>query len=181
MRSRQLLRGLNPSRHPFLQPRECHAAAGNRPWQGFFERSGRHVHALSKTLGKVGVLVGNCRGFVRQSPCLVLIVAKLSSSSKKGGHRSGWTRRFPISAWRWDLSPLVTSAGLDVGWRIRKGISSLGRARDSPAVRRRPSLRPRSLWPEKLLRAGTSTTTSGVPPRIRLSGALIHRCGRKPG
>jgi len=36
-------------------------AAGNRPWQGFFERSGRHVHAAFKNARKVGVLVGNCR------------------------------------------------------------------------------------------------------------------------
>ncbi len=74
---------------------------------------------LSKTLGKIGVLVGNCRGFVgnrmfgpyrREAQFLVEEGASIEAVDKA------------LSDFGMALGPLATGdlAGLDVGWRIRK-------------------------------------------------------------
>src|ERR1700693_1654970 len=75
--------------------------------------------ALSKTLGKVGVLVGNCRGFVgnrmfgpyrREAQFLVEEGASITAVDKT------------LTDFGMAMGPLATGdlAGLDVGWRIRK-------------------------------------------------------------
>jgi 3-hydroxyacyl-CoA dehydrogenase len=75
--------------------------------------------ALSKTLGKVGVLVGNCRGFVgnrmfgpyrREAQFLVEEGAGITAVDKA------------LTDFGMAMGPLATGdlAGLDVGWRIRK-------------------------------------------------------------
>ena len=77
------------------------------------------VMALSKKLGKVGVLVGNCRGFVgnrmfgpyrREAQFLVEEGATVEAVDKA------------LYDWGMAMGPLATGdlAGLDVGWRIRK-------------------------------------------------------------
>jgi 3-hydroxyacyl-CoA dehydrogenase len=74
---------------------------------------------LSKSLGKVGVLVGNCRGFVgnrmfgpyrREAQFLVEEGAGIEAVDQA------------LSAFGMAMGPLATGdlAGLDVGWRIRK-------------------------------------------------------------
>jgi 3-hydroxyacyl-CoA dehydrogenase len=74
---------------------------------------------LSKTIGKVGVLVGNCRGFVgnrmfgpyrREAQFLVEEGADIEAVDKA------------LSDFGMAMGPLATGdlAGLDVGWRIRK-------------------------------------------------------------
>jgi len=74
---------------------------------------------LSKTLGKVGVLVGNCRGFVgnrmfgpyrREAQFLVEEGASVEAVDQA------------LSDFGMAMGPLATGdlAGLDVGWRIRK-------------------------------------------------------------
>jgi len=74
---------------------------------------------LSKTLGKVGVLVGNCRGFVgnrmfgpyrREAQFLVEEGASIEAVDRA------------LTDFGMALGPLATGdlAGLDVGWRIRK-------------------------------------------------------------
>jgi 3-hydroxyacyl-CoA dehydrogenase len=74
---------------------------------------------LSKTLGKVGVLVGNCRGFVgnrmfgpyrREAQFLVEEGASVEAVDRA------------LTDFGMALGPLATGdlAGLDVGWRIRK-------------------------------------------------------------
>jgi 3-hydroxyacyl-CoA dehydrogenase len=74
---------------------------------------------LSKTLGKVGVLVGNCRGFVgnrmfgpyrREAQFLVEEGASVQAVDQA------------LSDFGMAMGPLATGdlAGLDVGWRIRK-------------------------------------------------------------
>src|SRR5262249_45904773 len=71
--------------------------------------------ALAKTLGKVGVLVGNCRGFVgnrmfypyqREAQLLLQEVATVAA----------------LVGFGMAMAPLAVGAlaGLDVGWRIRK-------------------------------------------------------------
>jgi 3-hydroxyacyl-CoA dehydrogenase len=74
---------------------------------------------LAKTLGKVGVLVGNCRGFVgnrmfgpyrREAQFLVEEGADVEAVDQA------------LSDFGMAMGPLATGdlAGLDVGWRIRK-------------------------------------------------------------
>jgi len=74
---------------------------------------------LSKTLGKVGVLVGNCRGFVgnrmfgpyrREAQFLIEEGAGIEAVDQA------------LSDFGMAMGPLATGdlAGLDVGWRIRK-------------------------------------------------------------
>jgi 3-hydroxyacyl-CoA dehydrogenase len=82
---------------------------------------------LSKTLGKVGVLVGNCRGFVgnrmfgpyrREAQFLVEEGASVEAVDKA------------LSDFGMAMGPLATGdlAGLDVGWRIRKEYRHLEKA-----------------------------------------------------
>jgi 3-hydroxyacyl-CoA dehydrogenase len=85
---------------------------------------------LSKTLGKVGVLVGNCRGFVgnrmfgpyrREAQFLVEEGAAIEAVDRA------------LSDFGMAMGPLATGdlAGLDVGWRIRKEYRHL----ETPGIR----------------------------------------------
>src|SRR6202166_977406 len=85
---------------------------------------------LSKTLGKVGVLVGNCRGFVgnrmfgpyrREAQFLVEEGAGIAAVDKA------------LTDFGMAMGPLATGdlAGLDVGWRIRKEYRHL----EKPGIR----------------------------------------------
>ncbi len=85
---------------------------------------------LSKTLGKIGVLVGNCRGFVgnrmfgpyrREAQFLVEEGASIPAVDKA------------LTDLGFAMGPLATGdlAGLDVGWRIRKEYRHL----EKPGVR----------------------------------------------
>jgi 3-hydroxyacyl-CoA dehydrogenase len=85
---------------------------------------------LSKTLAKVGVLVGNCRGFVgnrmfgpyrREAQFLVEEGAGVETVDKA------------LSDFGMAMGPLATGdlAGLDVGWRIRKEYRHL----ETPGIR----------------------------------------------
>ena len=85
---------------------------------------------LSKTLGKVGVLVGNCRGFVgnrmfgpyrREAQFLVEEGASIEAVDNA------------LTDFGMAMGPLATGdlAGLDVGWRIRKEYRHL----ENPGIR----------------------------------------------
>jgi 3-hydroxyacyl-CoA dehydrogenase len=85
---------------------------------------------LSKALGKIGVLVGNCRGFVgnrmfgpyrREAQFLVEEGAGVAAVDKA------------LSDFGMAMGPLATGdlAGLDVGWRIRKEYRHL----EKPGIR----------------------------------------------
>jgi 3-hydroxyacyl-CoA dehydrogenase len=85
---------------------------------------------LSKTLGKVGVLVGNCRGFVgnrmfgpyrREAQFLVEEGAGIETVDRA------------LADFGMAMGPLATGdlAGLDVGWRIRKEYRHL----ETPGIR----------------------------------------------
>src|SRR5208337_1269240 len=85
---------------------------------------------LSKTLGKVGVLVGNCRGFVgnrmfgpyrREAQFLVEEGASIQAVDKA---------LFDFGMAMGPLAP-ADRAGLDVGWRIRKEYRHL----EEPGIR----------------------------------------------
>ena len=85
---------------------------------------------LSKKLGKIGVLVGNCRGFVgnrmfgpyrREAQFLIEEGAEVEAVDK------------PLVDFGMAMGPLATGdlAGLDVGWRIRKEYRHL----EKPGIR----------------------------------------------
>ena len=85
---------------------------------------------LSKSLGKIGVLVGNCRGFVgnrmfgpyrREAQFLVEEGASIATVDKA------------LADFGMAMGPLATGdlAGLDVGWRIRKEYRHL----EKPGIR----------------------------------------------
>ncbi len=85
---------------------------------------------LSKALGKIGVLVGNCRGFVgnrmfgpyrREAQFLVEEGASIAAVDKS------------LTDFGMAMGPLATGdlAGLDVGWRIRKEYRHL----EKPGIR----------------------------------------------
>jgi 3-hydroxyacyl-CoA dehydrogenase len=98
------------------------------------KKTGKEVIAtcmqLSKTIGKIGVLVGNCRGFVgnrmfgpyrREAQFLVEEGAGIDAVDKA------------LYDFGMAMGPLATGdlAGLDVGWRIRKEYKHL----EKPGVR----------------------------------------------
>ena len=89
--------------------------------------------ALSKKIGKIGVLVGNCWGFVgnrmfgpyrREAQYLALEGAKVADIDKA------------LYEWGMAMGPLATGdlAGLDVGWRIRKELALTGKSTGEPSV-----------------------------------------------
>ena len=106
-------------RDAFLQPGECDAAAGDRAREPSSNEVIATCMALSKKLGKIGVLVGNCRGFVgnrmfgpyrREAQFLVEEGASVEAVDQA------------LYDFGMAMGPLATGdlAGLDVGWRIRK-------------------------------------------------------------
>ncbi|HME10703.1 MAG TPA: 3-hydroxyacyl-CoA dehydrogenase NAD-binding domain-containing protein, partial [Bryobacteraceae bacterium] len=89
--------------------------------------------ALSKKIGKIGVLVGNCWGFVgnrmfgpyrREAQYLALEGAKVADIDKA------------LYDWGMAMGPLATGdlAGLDVGWRIRKELALTGKSTGEPTI-----------------------------------------------
>jgi len=89
--------------------------------------------AISKKIGKIGVLVGNCWGFVgnrmfgpyrREAQYLALEGAKVADIDKA------------LYEWGMAMGPLATGdlAGLDVGWRIRKELALAGKSTGEPTV-----------------------------------------------
>jgi len=89
--------------------------------------------ALSKKIGKIGVLVGNCWGFAgnrmfgpyrREAQFLALEGAKVEDVDKA------------LYDWGMAMGPLATGdlAGLDVGWRIRKELRLTGKSTGEPNI-----------------------------------------------
>lgn len=85
---------------------------------------------LSKKLGKVGVLVGNCRGFVgnRMFHCYMREAVFLLEEGASVAEVDNALRDFGMA-----MGPLAVGdlAGLDVGWRIRKEYRHL----EKPGIR----------------------------------------------
>ena len=149
---------------------------------------------LSKKLGKIGVLVGNCRGFVgnrmfgpyrREAQFLVeegAAIEAIDQALVEFGNAMG---------------PLATGdlAGLDVGWRIRKEYRHL----EKPGIRqpfaedrlcelgrygqktqkgwyRYDENRRPSLDPEVITLVHTWSAEAGIPPRQISSDEIVERC-----
>jgi 3-hydroxyacyl-CoA dehydrogenase len=162
------------------------------------KKTGKDVIAtcmqLSKKIGKIGVLVGNCRGFVgnrmfgpyrREAQFLVEEGASIEAVDKA------------LFDFGMAMGPLATGdlAGLDVGWRIRKEYRHL----EKPGVRqpfaednlcelgrfgqktgggwyKYDDQRQASLDPQVLELLKKWTTEEGVPQRQISSSELVDRC-----
>ncbi len=135
-------------RPSFLQSRECDAAAGNRARR---KATSKEViatsMALAKKLNKVGVLAGNCRGFIgnRMIHCYGREAQFLVEEGAAVEQVDGAIYDFGMA-----MGPLAMGdlAGLDVGWRIRKEFKHL----EKPGVRiphvADRAVRNRALWAE---------------------------------
>ncbi len=149
---------------------------------------------LPKKIGKIGVLVGNCRGFVgnrmfgsyrREAQFLVEEGATIEAVDKA------------LVGFGMAMGPLATGdlAGLDVGWRIRKEYRHL----EKPGVRqpfaednlcelgrfgqktgagwyKYDDQRQASLDPHVLELLNKWTTEAGVPQRTISSDEIVDRC-----
>jgi 3-hydroxyacyl-CoA dehydrogenase len=149
---------------------------------------------LSKKIGKVGVLAGNCRGFVgnrmfgpyrREAQFLVEEGASVEAVDKA------------LYDWGMAMGPLATGdlAGLDVGWRIRKEFAHL----EKPGVRQpiaedrlcemgRYGQKTGAGWyryemdrravpdREVALLVGEWATASGIPQRAITADEIVDRC-----
>ena len=120
---------------------------------------------LSKKLGKVGVLVGNCRGFVGNRMFGPYRREAQFPGRGRRKRQKRWTRRFTTSAWRWArwlqaIWPAWTSAGASA--------KNIGIWKNQASGSRLPKI-VCAKW-DVLVRkpapAGTSTTRTGVPFRI---------------
>ncbi len=87
--------------------------------------------ALAKKLGKIGVVVGNCRGFVGNR-MFALYRREAQFLVEEGATPEAVDQA--LYGFGMAMGPLATAdlAGLDVGWRIRKE----HRAAQDPSVRR---------------------------------------------
>ena len=123
---------------------------------------------LSKKLGKVGVLVGNCRGFVgnrmfgpyrREAQFLVEEGASVEAVDKA------------LVDYGMAMGPLATGdlAGLDVGWRIRKEYRHLEKPGIRQPIAEDRALRNGTLSARKRARAGTNMTRIAARCPIRKS------------
>ncbi len=162
------------------------------------ETTGKEVIAtcmqLSKKLGKVGVLVGNCRGFVgnrmfhpyrREAQFLVEEGASVEAVDKA------------LVDYGMAMGPLATGdlAGLDVGWRIRKEYRHL----EKPGIRQplaedrlcemgRYGQKTGAGWykydenrraipdPEVAEMIRKWTSEAGIPQRQISAEEIVHRC-----
>ena len=149
---------------------------------------------LSKKLGKVGVLVGNCRGFVgnrmfgpyrREAQFLVEEGASVEAVDQA------------LVDYGMAMGPLATGdlAGLDVGWRIRKEYRDL----EKPGIRQpiaedrlcemgRFGQKTGAGWykyddnrrgnpdPEVAALVSKWTTEAGIPQRQISAGEIVDRC-----
>ena len=149
---------------------------------------------LSKNLGKIGVLVGNCRGFVgnrmfhpyrREAQFLVEEGAQVEAVDKA------------LVDFGMAMGPLATGdlAGLDVGWRIRKEYRHL----EKPGIRqpfaedrlcelgrygqktlkgwyRYDENRRASADPEVTALVQKWSADSGIPQRLISAAEIVDRC-----
>ena len=80
--------------------------------------------AIAKKLRKVGVVVGNCRGFRGQSHDLALY-ARGAVPGRRGRH----TRQVDRALYDWGMAMGVFAvddmAGIDVGWHVKQRIANL--------------------------------------------------------
>ena len=118
--------------------------------------------ALAKRLGKVGVLAGNCRGFIGNR-MLAPYLREAQFLVEEGASVEDVNQA--LYDFGMAMGPLAMSdlAGLDVGWRIRQEFKHLEKPGVRAAAGRRPSLRNGPLRPEDRPRLVACTTRIAQP------------------
>ena len=116
-------------RPPLLQPRQRDEAARNRarPKETSKEAIATSL-ALAKRLGKVGVVVGNCFGFVanRMLAYYMREALLLLEEGATVPQVDGALTEFGMPVGPFGMQDI---AGIDVGWRIRQLLKSTGKTR----------------------------------------------------
>ena len=88
--------------------------------------------ALAKTLAKVGVVVGNCRGFVGNR-MFGPYQREAQFLAEEGARSKRWTRHWSNSVWRWGRWPSATSPGsTSAGGSERNTATSFRRGSANP-------------------------------------------------
>ncbi len=106
---------------------------------------------LSKKIGKVGVLVGNCRGFVGNRMFLPYI-REAQFLVEEGATPEAVDTA--LTDWGMAMGPLAVGdlGGLDIAYRIRKEYRPPRKARHAPALHRGPFRRNGTPRPKDRLR-----------------------------
>ena len=163
-------------RPALLQPGQHHAPARDRARQ---DRRRKEVIAtsmkLAKTLGKIGVLVGVCHGFVGNR--MLYAVPARGAVAARGRRDAAADRQGASTDFGFAMGPFAMSdlAGLDIGWRVRKAQgkpqASATRASSPDRAVRAGPLRPED-------RPGLLQATSRQPYAEAVSGAGEDRARR---
>ncbi len=168
-------------RYAFLQSRKRDAPARNCPRQSHRARKSSPPACSSrKKLGKIGVLVGNCRGFVGNRmfhPYVRESVFLLEEGASVEAVDSA------LYDFGMAMGPLAVGdlAGLDVGWRIRKEYRAPRKARDSSALSPGINSARWAATARKPALAGTSTTKVDARFLIRKSQQLVRKWAAEAG
>ena len=126
--------------------------------------------ALAKRLGKVGVVVGNCPGFVGNR-MMFPYMYEAQFLVEDGATPEQVDRALTDFGMAMGIFAVDDMAGLDVAWRVRQELEPVQRARRAQAARRRHA---RARWAasaRRPARAGTATATTA-------SRCPIRRCSR---
>ncbi len=103
--------------------------------------------AFAKQLKKVGVVAGNCPGFIGNR-MFFHYMYEAQFLAEEGATPQQVDRALTAFGMAMGIFAVDDMAGIDVAWRVRAGDGSLPRARRSQAAGARPSLRDGALWPE---------------------------------
>ena len=135
-------------RPALLQPRARHAAARGGAGQ---RRPAPEVLAtalaLAKRLGKVPVVVGNCRGFVGNR-MMFPYMYEAQFLVEEGATPEQVDRALTEFGMAMGIFAVDDMAGIDVAWRVRQELGHFQRARRTPAARGRQALRARTVRAE---------------------------------
>ena len=119
--------------------------------------------ALAKTLRKVGVLVGNCRGFVGNRMMLPYM-REAQFLVEEGATPAQVDRALYNFGMAMGIFAVDDMGGIDLSWRVRAGIRAPREARHAPAAdAATSSYEMGRLRPEDRHAAGISTTRTAKP------------------
>jgi 3-hydroxyacyl-CoA dehydrogenase len=103
--------------------------------------------AFGKRIGKVPVVVGNCRGFVGNR-MLFPYMYEAQFLVEEGATPEQVDRALTEFGMAMGIFAVDDMAGIDVAWRVRQELGHFSDGGRPPAARRRQALRPRPLRPE---------------------------------
>ena len=114
--------------------------------------------AFAKRLGKVGVVVGNCPGFVGNR-LMFPYMYETQFLVEEGATPEQVDRALTGFGMAMGMFAVDDMAGLDVGWRVQQALGHFTRPARAAAAGARPAGRDGTARPEDAARAGTATTS----------------------